>query len=164
MRAPVKKFLTALLTGAMMVSAAWAGASIAPISVMGLNDDTKLPEVTPAVPQTPLTPGAATPAAATATPDAGAPAGAASGPALVPATLPEGQVLAGAAKNSIRPRPEDYNGTWERSKEKCTTLSENGLAQLLEDPMRWAITSRPPARRGRKTPTASTWAASASAR
>ncbi len=52
-----------------------------------------------------------------------------------PGSLPEGQVLAGAAKTSILPRPEDYNGTWERSEEKCSTLSESSFTRLMEDPV-----------------------------
>ena len=47
-----------------------------------------------------------------------------------PATLNNGQVLAGAAKMSTEPRPQDYNGTWEKSPEKCETLSENFINQL----------------------------------
>ena len=47
-----------------------------------------------------------------------------------PSSLKDGQVLAGAAKMSTEPRPQDYNGTWEKSREKCETLSENGVNQL----------------------------------
>ena len=47
-----------------------------------------------------------------------------------PSSLKTGQVLAGAAKMSTEPRPEDYGGTWEKSPEKCETLSENGVSQL----------------------------------
>ena len=47
-----------------------------------------------------------------------------------PSSLKDGQVLVGAAKTSTEPRPQDYKGTWEKSKEKCETLSENGVNQL----------------------------------
>ena len=47
-----------------------------------------------------------------------------------PSSLKDGEVLAGAAKTSTEPRPQDYNGTWEKSREKCETLSENGVNQL----------------------------------
>ena len=44
-------------------------------------------------------------------------------------------MLAGAARTSIAPRPEDYGGTWERSQEECATLSEHALQRALEDPV-----------------------------
>lgn len=34
-----------------------------------------------------------------------------------------GEVLAGASKISLEPRPEDYDGTWERDMDKCRTLA-----------------------------------------
>jgi hypothetical protein len=52
-----------------------------------------------------------------------------------PASLPEGQVLAGAARNSIFPRPEDYGGTWERTREECATLSAEGFEGMLNEPV-----------------------------
>jgi hypothetical protein len=117
----------AFLTGAVMVSSAWAGAGLVPVGDSGKK----------------------TGAAATADGELGAqagdsgsqPAGAdntrASGPISLPdpASLPEGQVLAGAAKTSILPRPEDYDGTWETSREKCATLSAEGFEAMLKEPV-----------------------------
>ncbi len=72
--------------------------------------------------------------------------------------LQGGQVLAGASKTSIAPRPDDYGGVWETDPATCKTA---GYLEHL-GPTRATIWRRPD-RRGRRTPTASTWAASASA-
>ena len=79
-------------TGALMVSSAWAGASLLPADVTN-------------------------------------PSRAAEAPAQ------QAQVLAGAAKTSIFPRPEDYGGTWETDRAKCETLSEEGFQNMLSDPV-----------------------------
>ena len=119
-----KRFAVALLAGAVMVSGAWAGASLVPV------DDTQDPvgEAASAGSET-QTPSAATPAAVPPEEGADVPA-----PPPDPASLPDGQVLAGAAKTSIEPRPEDYGGTWEQSKEKCSTMSESTFTRLMEEP------------------------------
>jgi hypothetical protein len=124
MRSLGKKVLAAVLTGGLMVSAAWAGSSLVPVSA------DKATTAVPAVPTTTATP-AATPPPAPATP-AAEPAAAAEATTTVPdpSSLKPGQVLAGAAKISTEPRPADYHGTWETSREKCETLSENGVNQL----------------------------------
>jgi hypothetical protein len=44
-------------------------------------------------------------------------------------------VLAGAAKTSIEPRPGDYGGTWERTREECATLSAEGFQNMLNEPV-----------------------------
>jgi hypothetical protein len=126
MPATAKKFATALLTGAVMVSGAWAGASLVPV-----DDAKKAVDQTaaPALPETPATP-PATPPAEPQQPGAALPA-----PPPDAASLPEGRVLAGAAKTSIFPRPEDYDGTWERSKEKCSTMSESTFTAIMDDPV-----------------------------
>jgi hypothetical protein len=123
MPAIAKKFLTALLTGAFMVSAAWAGASLVPANgeksqataaMSAAKAKTKKRKRTaPARASVPLKAGETV---AVSPPD--------------PSGLAAGQVLAGAAKTSIEPRPQDYDGTWEKSVEKCATLSENGANQL----------------------------------
>jgi hypothetical protein len=117
---PLRKAATAFLTGALMVSSAWAGAVIAPAGDGGEQ-------------------GAAAAAdrdqrARAERPDAKPPAGGEPISPSDPASLPEGQVLAGAAKTSILPRPEDYDGTWERSREKCATLSPEGFQGMLTEP------------------------------
>lgn len=48
------------------------------------------------------------------------------------ATTPN--LLVGAAKHSIAPRPEEYGGTWETDPERCRTLDPGLLATLGEDP------------------------------
>ncbi|HEV2062087.1 MAG TPA: hypothetical protein VGR12_04475, partial [Solirubrobacteraceae bacterium] len=62
---------------------------------------------------------------------------AAAEPISVPdaASLAEGQVLAGAAKTSIAPRPDDYGGTWETSKAKCATLSASTFQAIMDEPV-----------------------------
>jgi hypothetical protein len=114
-----------------MVTSAWAGASILPAA--GGDPATTVAEVTHAVTaaRTPA-PKAAAAAPAAAAPES-APA-AAPGEPFDPASLPEGQVLAGAAKNSIEPQPAKYGGTWERDKTKCATLSESEFENITGDP------------------------------
>ncbi len=120
MRRGLKKALAGFAAGAVMVSSAWAGASLAPVPG---DDVTKTAREAVPVPST-TTPapaprparrqGASTPAKrGTASPD--------------PSSLPSGYVLAGAAKTSIAPRPGDYGGTWEKDRAKCATLSESSL-------------------------------------
>ena len=108
-----------------MVSGAWAGASLVPV------DEAPLPAADKAVQDVAASKAAPepTPAAEPAEPTAEVPA-----PPPDPSSLSGGQVLAGAAKTSIQPRPEDYGGTWEQRQEKCSTLSENFFTNAMEDP------------------------------
>ncbi len=113
----VRRTLLAGLTGALTVSAAWAGVGLAPV---GGVDVPALPEV-PSV--APLVPGDQ-PAAATTT-------------RTSRGSVKAGGVLVGAAKNSIYPRPQDMRGRfpgarWERDLTKCRTLSPEVLARLPE--------------------------------
>ena len=122
MRTTLKRALTAFLVGAFMVTSAWAGASLLPVSEKASVSAAKKKKgkyllsrkVTPATDPTKLT-------------------------ATTPVTVPEptsltaGQVLAGAAKVDIHPRPHDYGGVWEKNPEKCATLSENGVSQLTSN-------------------------------
>jgi hypothetical protein len=120
-----RKAATAFLAGAVMVSSAWAGAALVPLST---DDPEKKVGATVAADS-----GARSePAPSTSAPVAESDA-AISLPD--PASLPEGQVLAGAAKNSIAPRPEDYGGTWERDPAKCSTLSQSAFEGMLTDPV-----------------------------
>jgi len=105
-----------------MVSGAWAGASLVPGDEAQLRVPAKAGQKAASKKAAPEP----TPAADPAKPAAAPPD---------PASLRDGQVLAGAAKTSIFPRPEDYNGTWERSPEKCTTLSESSFNRLMDDPV-----------------------------
>ena len=120
-----KRFATALLAGAVMVSGAWAGASLVPV------DESEEPTANRVAstaaepePEPSATPASEPPATSAAVPP----------PPPDPASLKPGEVLAGAAKTSIRPRPEDYGGTWEQSEEKCSTMSESTLTRLFEEP------------------------------
>jgi hypothetical protein len=110
------------MAGAIMVSGAWAGASLVPGD--GAQDSVTDGAVS-AEPENQAPPPATPPEDSADVP----------APPPAPASLRDGQVLAGAAKTSIFPRPEDYNGTWERSQEKCATLSESAFAQIMDDPV-----------------------------
>lgn len=121
-----KKAMAAFLTGALMVSSAWAGASLVPVpggdsgepaadlaSTLGDGAQSKSGSEAPST--------AAAPDAPISLPD--------------PASLGDGQVLAGAARTSIEPRPADYDGTWEKSRSKCARLSEEAFEGAMEDPV-----------------------------
>lgn len=68
--------------------------------------------------------------------------------ASVPGDLPAGQILGGAAKVSLFPRPEDYQeqfpgARWETNEAKCETLSPSqeaveGLAHVPDLRVRWS--------------------------
>src|SRR5215212_7129746 len=88
MRTAVRSTLIAGLTGTLMVSAAWAGIGISPLPIAS-----SAPEVS-----TPLGAGKVA---------ADAPTTSATGTATTAAALSGGQVLAGAAKASMTPRPDD---------------------------------------------------------
>jgi hypothetical protein len=106
-RAVLRTAVVGGLTGALALSAAWAGVGLAP---------------TPPVPVT-------APAIGTAPSLAGV--AVAAGPARPAA----GQVLVGAAKTSIAPRPKDLakrfpGARWETSPAECRTLDQHQLARL----------------------------------
>ncbi len=118
MRNVVRSTLLAGMTGTLMVSAAWAGIGLAPAPV-------------------PAAPGGALPPAVTGLlPTADAAAVKATVAAVDPATLGAGRLLVGAAKTSIAPRPEQADpvrfpgARWETDPAKCSTLSENFLADI----------------------------------
>ncbi|HEV2811865.1 MAG TPA: hypothetical protein VGW10_01330 [Solirubrobacteraceae bacterium] len=122
-----RKLATAFLTGTLMVSTAWAGASLVPVG----GDDVPEQDTHAVLPQ--ATPEPAEPSA----PPASDESAAAAEPISLPdhTSLAEGQVLAGAAKTSIAPRPQDYGGTWETSQAKCATLSPSTFQALMDDPV-----------------------------
>ena len=125
MRWTAKRLATALLTGAIMVSGAWAGASLVPLDEAEVTDvGNSAPDVRRNKASTDATPAAEPPDSTAALP----------APPPDPGSLQPGQVLAGAAKTSISPRPDDYGGTWEKSEEKCATLTEHTFNRLMEDP------------------------------
>jgi hypothetical protein len=123
-----KKATTAFFAGTIMVSSAWAGASLVPAGAE------KTVEQTVAV-----TKPAAEPAPAKPTPasEPQKPAAAEKKAITVPPTssLRDGEVLAGAAKTSIAPRPKDYDGTWETDHDQCARLSPEGFQAAISDPV-----------------------------
>jgi hypothetical protein len=120
----VRRALAAFGAGALMVSSAWAGAALMPVP----GDDAVERARDTA---SPLLPKTGESKQAPATGDG------AQRPAAVrdASSLPAGQVLAGAAKTSIRPRPGDYGGTWETDPAKCATLSPDVFQSVMDDPV-----------------------------
>ncbi len=119
-----------IATGALTVSAAWAGAGLAPVDV----EDT-VEDLTDEAGSVHDTVGSADDGERTAaTPDA------------TPETveLADGQVLAGAAKVSMEPRPDDYGGVWQT--EGCETFGDDagpGTIEQLPDTSRSPWPSNP---------------------
>ena len=109
MRSAVRYLVSSLLVGVLSVGLAWAGAGLVPVKTP------KLPKATAGI-------------------DAvgGRTQGRSGGTSRPLEFGPpqQGYVLAGAAKVSIEPRPEDYNGTWVQDREQCATLSEAFVTQL----------------------------------
>src|SRR5688500_14334705 len=122
MRRGLKKLAAAFLMGAVMVSTAWAGASIVPLPT---DEAPEVPEAPVAAPAPAPVPAQPAPEPA---PGSSEPQTAADAPITIAdhASLPAGQVLAGAAKTSIKPRPADYGGTWETRSSRCARLSAEG--------------------------------------
>ena len=123
-----RNFTTALLTGAVMVSGAWAGASIVQVDETRVKTSDKAASVK-AAPETQEPPAATPPAEEPQQAAASQPA-----PPPDPSSLHDGQVLAGAAKTSIRAAPRGLQRHLGEEPEKCSTLSENAFTQLMEDP------------------------------
>ena len=122
-----RRMAIGFLAGGVTVTSAWAGAALTPVPDAPPTATTTVPAAT----------ASSSPAPESSKPTKAKSSAAARSSAVAiqdPASLPDGQVLAGAAKNSIEPRPADYGGTWEKSPEKCATLSEDGVQMLLEDP------------------------------
>jgi hypothetical protein len=112
----LKTAVVASLTGALSVSVAWAGVGLVPVPV-----PEPVEEVTGALPL---------PA------DGGAPAGQPTALPVVPSVPAGGQVLAGAAKQSLLPQPELMrtqgfpDAFWETERENCVTLDPAYLERL----------------------------------
>lgn len=122
----LRKMATAFLTGALLVSTAWAGASLVPAP------GGDAPQ--PAADKPTAAPQSSTPASSPTASAAAAPSAASTGSPPAASSLPEGHVLAGAAKTSIAPRPADYGGTWERDHDKCARLSPEGFQAAMKNP------------------------------
>ncbi|HET7481923.1 MAG TPA: hypothetical protein VFK89_03590 [Actinomycetota bacterium] len=123
-RRALKVAISSFLVGALSLGMAWAGTALAPVNA------TKRLAGSPA--------GSSTGKAFVAT-TADAPQPSA-GSGYTPADLQPGQILAGAAKVSLYPRPEDYKGEfpdadWTRNEAQCeiTDSSGQGIQAGLEN-------------------------------
>lgn len=124
-RSTFKKLAGSFLVGAMSIGLAWAGQGLVPVSSETSLGDTA-GNVVPAARQAPEE---------SLTTDA---------PQL---DLTSGQLLAGASKVSLEPRPDAYGGTWEQDYDKCENLAPNptgfqeGLMHVADFRVRWAENS-----------------------
>jgi hypothetical protein len=121
MRKAIRSGFVALLVGGLCVGVAWAGAGLIPVSTKkGAGQKT--------------------------------PVGTAQGGARLPVgeegqaegnpVLQPGQFYAGSAKVSMEPRPQDYDGTWEQDRGKCSTLTDpngvpEGATHVVDTRVRW---------------------------
>ncbi|HEX2195641.1 MAG TPA: hypothetical protein VHJ76_01845, partial [Actinomycetota bacterium] len=104
-RPVVKKLLGSFLVGAMSIGLAWAGQGLVPVGSEAPLDDVA-GQVAPGPRQAPENGSSV----------------AADTPQL---DLSSGQVLAGAAKVSLKPEPAKYGGVWEQDYDKCANLAPN---------------------------------------
>ncbi|HEX9775810.1 MAG TPA: hypothetical protein VGB83_09555 [Actinomycetota bacterium] len=102
MRKHLRVALAGLFTGAVFVGSVWAGAGLTPLT--GSGDEVTRVDV---------------PRAGLAEPGVAA-----------PASLATGELLAGASAISLKPRPEDFGGTWVQDRDECLPVSAEGV-----DPM-----------------------------
>ncbi len=122
-RSALRKLAVSFLVGALSIGLAWAGQGLVPVGG-----------------DAPTGAALTQPAPRKAGPDDGAVA-AAEVPQL---DLQAGQLLAGAAKVSLRPQPERYGGVWEQDYDKCANLAANatgfqeGLMHVADFRVRWA--------------------------
>ncbi|MFN2588027.1 MAG: hypothetical protein ABR613_07915 [Actinomycetota bacterium] len=122
LRSAARRLAGSLLVGALSVGVAWAGAGLLPVSTTQDAVDV------PAAPAPRRAPEGEVVAAGQA-------------PRL---DLASGQLLAGAAKVSLRPEPEKYGGVWEQDYDKCANLAPNqegvqeGLMHVADFRVRWA--------------------------
>jgi len=108
-----KTLMTSFIVGVLSIGMAWAGAGLVPVS-----NDQKAPDGNGGVAGFVGTETADGEATATAT--------------YSPADLEPGQILAGAAKVDLYPRPDDYKAEfpdayWERDQTKCEITSPGGV-------------------------------------
>jgi hypothetical protein len=113
-RSLLRMTLAGLVAGATLVGAAWAGVVAMPTDDRTDGNADLLGAATDLVGAAGSS-GTAAPSTATAV----------GGDGAVPAGL-----LAGAARNSIAPRPADYGGTWETDPDACRTLDPGFLEHL----------------------------------
>jgi len=120
-RRTLRKTVVSFLVGAMSLGVAWAGAGLIPVSGLDVR-------------------GEGGRAADLGNQPFQGQGDTDRGPRL---DLRSGQLLGGAAKVSLEPNPKKYGGTWERSYEKCATLSANetgvqeGATHVADFRVRW---------------------------
>ena len=123
-----KTMLTSFIVGVLSIGMAWAGAGLVPISTDKEATKTSAPgDIKGFV-------------------GADAEGEAPSAPSFAPADLQPGQILAGAAKVSLYPRPEDYQAQfpgarWEQDQTKCEITgaagAQEGLSDVADFRVRW---------------------------
>ena len=119
MRTVVRSTLIAGMTGALMVSAAWAGIGISPVPVPSA------PEVSTPLQQAPGTASKTTSGSVVTSANA--------------AALGAGTLLVGAAKNSMAPQPEAMrkkgfpNAVWETDPSRCKKLAPETIQRALTE-------------------------------
>lgn len=125
-----KKILSSFLVGLISVGVAWAGVGLAPTSdLLPGEDGTKAKSAVP------VAQGEEAVLAESA------------GEGFDVSAIDAGEVLAGAAKFSMEPRPEDFGGTWETDYEKCATFTPSQSAvtesanHVADFRVRWAENS-----------------------
>jgi hypothetical protein len=121
MRRYIRIATTGFVIGALFLGAAWAGGSLIPVDLSGSGRD----PATGVLEQQLAEAAQSLPVAE----DEG-------GTEVL--ELVPGQVLAGAAKVSMEPRPADYNGTWET--EGCATFGDDAPGDVTHYPdfrVRW---------------------------
>jgi hypothetical protein len=130
----IKKVLGSFLVGALSVGAAWAGAGILPVSdeLAGSEADTiDVAGQARGSQNLPVVSGEES----------------AGGAVASNLDLGSGRLMAGAAKVSLEPRPDEYGGTWETNYNKCANLAPNqegvqeGLMHVADFRVRWAENS-----------------------
>ncbi|MDX1621633.1 MAG: hypothetical protein R3320_11625 [Nitriliruptorales bacterium] len=117
MKTLLRRATVSTVTGALLVSVAWAGASLAPV-----DEVTETTEVADDNRRDAPKTGDVPTATAASDPLNLLEAGGAS---LPKGKLQRGLYHVGAAKVSLEPQPEAYGGTWEQDETKCETLSGN---------------------------------------
>jgi hypothetical protein len=132
-RSIIKKLIGSFVVGALSVGAAWAGAGLLPVSAELTEGEATSPQDSRQIGK-----GRAVDTAI------GGGQEAAGSRAVASIDLNTGQLLAGAAKVSLEPRPQDYDGTWETNYNKCANLSGNpegvreGAMHVADFRVRWA--------------------------
>lgn len=126
-RSIARKLAGSFLVGAMSIGLAWAGQGLVPVSADRSLEDT-VDQVVPGPRQAPE----------------GDTFAAGETPQL---DLASGQLLAGAAKVSLKPQPDKYGGVWEQDYDKCANLQPNptgfqeGVMHVADFRVRWAENS-----------------------